>query len=204
MGNVSAFILLDWKTELREHCLWLQTITHCCFGLVFQTAFRLPQQVSEGPVPASIRPTDVGRKNREAFGHPSGGHIWIKVHLFLSTHNIWSSKSCHSPYVSSLNYVQNLPEKFPIPKRLGTQSLQCQSKSLSLLQDCWTWHGFQDDTLHTASLLAWGEVSQDKGGLGKIAINQEPTSTSSTHGIKPPQSLRTDVALPYPALIQST
>lgn len=141
----------------------------------------------------------MGRKSKEAFGRPSGGHIWTQVHLFLSTHNIWSGKKlsfspCLLPQLCPK--PTTTPQNFLIPR--DTQSLQHQSMSLTLLQDCWIWHGFQQDILHTASQQDRGEISQDKGTLGEIAIN--PTATLSTHGIKPPQSLCTDAALPYPRL----
>lgn len=87
-----------------------------CFGLVFQAALCLPRQGLEGPVIVFIGPADIGRENRPAFRHPQGGHIWTKVHLFFSTRNIPSSKSCRSPYIS-LSYVQNLPQLLSTPQR---------------------------------------------------------------------------------------
>lgn len=66
----------------------------------------------------------MGRKSKEAFGRPSGGHIWTKVHLFLSTHNIWSGKKlsfspcllpqlCPKPTTTPQNFL--IPKRYPEP-----------------------------------------------------------------------------------------
>lgn len=91
----------------------------------------------EGPIIAFIGPADIGRENTTAFRHPQGGHIWTKVHLFFSTRNIPSSKSCHSPYIS-LNYVQNLPQLLSAPQRYP--------KSAELAEVVFPFAGLQDLT----------------------------------------------------------
>lgn len=48
--HFSVYPTSPWKTELRQYCLWLQTIIYCCFSWYFQAAFQLSQQGLEVPV----------------------------------------------------------------------------------------------------------------------------------------------------------
>lgn len=82
--HVSVYPTALWKTELRQYCLWLQTIICRWSGWDFQAAFQLPQQGLEVPVIPFIGPNRYRQRRQATFQTPvRRTYIHKCSHVFL-------------------------------------------------------------------------------------------------------------------------